>query len=105
MEFSATRRKLDSNFHLQHIDPIPSMVVRERLEDEDLRECEKAILGLVSMESRNEQLPTISAGTRGKGPKRYVQVLLLITSGFSSSDINFNIILVFLGHLRMEMTL
>lgn len=53
-----------------HIDPLPTIIVKEKLDDEDVLECQKAIYHVVGMESRNEPLPTSSAGTRGKGPKR-----------------------------------
>ncbi|XP_048741642.2 integrator complex subunit 13-like [Ostrea edulis] len=53
-----------------HIDPLPTIIVKEKLDDEDVLECQKAIYHVVGMESRNEPLPTSSAGPRGKGPKR-----------------------------------
>ena len=54
----------------QHIDPLPTIIVKEKLDDEDVLECQKAIYHVVGMETRNEPLPSSSAGPRGKGPKR-----------------------------------
>lgn len=53
-----------------HIDPLPTLIVKDTLDDEDVMECKKAIFHVVGMESRNEALPIQLAGTRGKGPKR-----------------------------------
>ena len=55
---------------LQHIDPLPSLIVKETMNDDDMLECKKAIYDVVAMESKNEALPISTAGSRGKGPKR-----------------------------------
>jgi hypothetical protein len=46
--------------------------VKEKLDDEEVLDCKKAIFHIVEMESRNEALPIIMTGSRGKGPKRYM---------------------------------
>ncbi|XP_052284030.1 integrator complex subunit 13-like isoform X16 [Dreissena polymorpha] len=56
-----------------HIDPLPSMLVKERLSDDDELECRKAIFHVVGMETRNEPLPVNLTGTRIKGNKREQQ--------------------------------
>ena len=53
-----------------HIDPLPSLIIKDNLDDEEVMECKKAIYHVVGMESRNEALPIQLSGTRGKGPKR-----------------------------------
>lgn len=60
-----------------HIDPLPALIVKEKLTEDDVLECKKAIFHVVGMESRNEPLPVVNAGARGKGTKReqqYVQM-------------------------------
>lgn len=57
----------------EQVDPLPSVMVKDQLDEEDVRECERVILRLVTMETKNEQLPNITTGTRGKGPKREEQ--------------------------------
>lgn len=56
-----------------HIDPLPTLLVKERLTEDEVLECKKAILHIVGMESRNEPLPINTAGIRGKGAKREQQ--------------------------------
>ena len=56
---------------LQHIDPLPALIVKERLTEDDVLECKKAIFHVVGMESRNEPLPVVNTGVRGKGTKRF----------------------------------
>ena len=57
--------------HSQHLDPLPSLLIKEKLTEDDVLECKKAIYHLVTIEARNEPVPVPTAGTRGKGPKRY----------------------------------
>ena len=66
---------------LQHIDPLPALIVKETLTDDDVLECKKAIFHVVGMESRNEPLPVVNTGLRGKGTKRFVypKILLVCT--------------------------
>ncbi|ELU00680.1 hypothetical protein CAPTEDRAFT_125637 [Capitella teleta] len=58
---------------LSHLDPLPSLIVNESLSEDDVKDCRRAILYLVDLESRNENLPIPNSGTRGKGPKREEQ--------------------------------
>ncbi|KAK3101422.1 hypothetical protein FSP39_003458 [Pinctada imbricata] len=53
-----------------HVDPLPNMIIKDKLDDDDVLECKKAIYHVVGMENRNEPLPITSLGSRGKGPKR-----------------------------------
>ncbi|CAH1782512.1 unnamed protein product [Owenia fusiformis] len=56
---------------LSHLDPLPSLISKETLDEDDVLECKKAIYHVVGMESRHEPLPVpASGGTRGKGTKR-----------------------------------
>ncbi|XP_013388456.1 integrator complex subunit 13 isoform X2 [Lingula anatina] len=55
---------------VSHLDPLPSLIMKEALEEEEVLECKKAIYHVVGMESRNDPLPVPTLGTRGKGPKR-----------------------------------
>lgn len=60
-----------------HIDPLPALIVKEKLTEDDVLECKKAIFHVIGMESRNEPLPIVNPGARGKGTKReqqYVQM-------------------------------
>ena len=62
---------------LQHIEPLHTTIVKEKLDDEDVLECQKVIYHVMKMETMNENLPVPSqgGGTRGKGPKRYHRAL------------------------------
>ncbi|XP_074646913.1 integrator complex subunit 13-like [Tubulanus polymorphus] len=78
---------------ISHLDPLPSFITKERLEDDDVIECKKAIYHLVGTESRNEALPVATVGARGKGPKRdeqyrqmWSELEQLIRSHAESSD-------------------
>ncbi|XP_078678571.1 integrator complex subunit 13-like isoform X1 [Branchiostoma floridae x Branchiostoma belcheri] len=53
-----------------HIDPLPTLITKAALTEDDVLECQKSIYHLVGMESRSEPLPIPAMGTRGKGPKR-----------------------------------
>ena len=46
--------------------------MKEKLDEDDVMECRKAIFNILGMESRNEAFPTTVTGSRGKGPKRSV---------------------------------
>ena len=52
--------------------------MKETLTDDDVLECKKAIFHVVGMESRNEPLPVVNTGLRGKGTKRYVYPNMLL---------------------------
>lgn len=51
--------------------PLASVIVKESLTEDDVLNCQKTIYNLVDMERKNDPLPISTAGTRGKGPKRY----------------------------------
>lgn len=53
-----------------HIDPLPTLLVKEQLTEDEVIDCKKAIYHIVGMESRSEPLPINTAGIRGKGAKR-----------------------------------
>ncbi len=56
---------------LQHLDPLPTLLLKDALTEDEVLECKKSIYHLVGMESRNEPLPVPTAGgNRSKGPKR-----------------------------------
>lgn len=44
--------------------------MKEKLTEDDVLECKKAIFHVIGMESRNEPLPIVNPGARGKGTKR-----------------------------------
>ena len=54
----------------QLINPLPSLIVKEKLDDSEVLECKKAIYRVLSIETRNESLPVPTSGLRGKGGKR-----------------------------------
>lgn len=56
-----------------HIEPLPLLLVKERLTEDEVLECKKAIYHVTGMESRNEALPVNMTGSRGKGSKREQQ--------------------------------
>ena len=58
------------DFSLKVIHPLPSLIVKEKLDDSEVLECKKAIYRVLSMETRNENLPIPASGVRGKGGKR-----------------------------------
>ncbi|KAG1701206.1 Integrator complex subunit 13 [Nymphon striatum] len=56
------------------LQPLLSIVTKEKLTSDEVIECKKVIYKLVHMESKNDSLPFIHVpGTRGKGPKREEQ--------------------------------
>ena len=77
-----------------HFDPLPSLIVKEKLDEEDVMECRKAIYHVAGMESRNEPLPTSLTSARAKGPKREEQYrqmwseLESLVGAYSSSSAN-----------------
>ncbi|MEE6477477.1 hypothetical protein FKM82_011527 [Ascaphus truei] len=58
-------------FNMQAVVPLASVIVKESLTEEDVLNCQKTIYNLVDMERKNDPLPISTAGTRGKGPKRF----------------------------------
>jgi len=55
---------------LKIINPLPSLIVKEKLDDSEVLECKKAIYRVLSMETRNESLPVPASGVRGKSGRR-----------------------------------
>lgn len=51
------------------LDPLPTLITKEIIDEDDVLECKKVIYHLVAMESKNEALPVQASGVR-KGPKR-----------------------------------
>ncbi|XP_014678017.1 PREDICTED: protein asunder homolog [Priapulus caudatus] len=58
---------------LSNLDPLPSLITKEVLDEEDVVDCKKAIYHMVAMEQRNETLAIPMIGTRGKAHKREEQ--------------------------------
>ncbi|KAK7493936.1 hypothetical protein BaRGS_00014818, partial [Batillaria attramentaria] len=58
---------------LSSVSPLPALMVKEELTDEEVLECKKVIYNVVSMETKNEALPVPAVGSRGKGPRREEQ--------------------------------
>ncbi|XP_071784159.1 integrator complex subunit 13-like [Asterias amurensis] len=56
-----------------HLDPLPTLITKSVLTDDEVLECKKAVYHVVGMETRNEPLPVPTMGSRGKGPKREEQ--------------------------------
>ena len=67
----------DECVHLffQYIDPLPALLIKEELTDEEVVQCKQVIYNLVTLETKNESLQSPNTGQRGKGPKRYVLFL------------------------------
>ena len=55
------------------IDPLITLIIKDELSEDEIVECKKVILMLMSMEARAEPLPTAIAGQRGKAAKREEQ--------------------------------
>ncbi|XP_038061672.1 integrator complex subunit 13-like isoform X2 [Patiria miniata] len=53
-----------------HLDPLPTLITKLVLTEDEVLECKKAMYHVVGMETRNEPLPVPTMGSRGKGPKR-----------------------------------
>ncbi|CAL1548540.1 unnamed protein product [Lymnaea stagnalis] len=60
-------------FNIQDINPLPQLLLKDSMTDEEVLDCKKVILKVVGMESKNDPLPVPAAGSRGKGPKREEQ--------------------------------
>ncbi|BFZ08247.1 hypothetical protein BsWGS_11286 [Bradybaena similaris] len=60
-------------FNINNISPLPQLMLKDTLTDEETLECKKVVLRVVGMEDKNDPLPATSLGARGKGPKREEQ--------------------------------
>ena len=54
---------------VQHISPLPSLLMKRRLSHGDVLECRKVIFHVVSLESRNEPLPSLLTGGKSKAKR------------------------------------
>ncbi|EFA08805.1 protein asunder [Tribolium castaneum] len=53
-----------------YIDPLPSIITKEKITEEEVYQCRRIIFNLISLESKNESLYSLNAGQRVKGQKR-----------------------------------
>lgn len=58
---------------MQLLEPLPLLIMKETITENDVLECKKVIYRVQAMESRNDPLPVSMTGIRGKGPKREEQ--------------------------------
>lgn len=66
--------------HKQLTEPLISNMLKDELTQEEILQCKQCIYNLISMEAKNEPLPSISSSLhRGKGPKREEQYRALWT--------------------------
>ncbi|XP_033114593.1 integrator complex subunit 13-like [Anneissia japonica] len=52
-----------------HIDPLPTLIAKPVMDEEDITECKKSILHLVGIEAKGDPIP-LPPGIRGKAPKK-----------------------------------
>jgi hypothetical protein len=64
----------------QYIDPLPALLVKEEMTDEEVVQCKQVIYSLINLETKHEPLQMPNMGQRGKGPKRCVETKYLILS-------------------------
>ncbi|XP_066140597.1 integrator complex subunit 13 [Euwallacea fornicatus] len=57
----------------QYIDPLPALIVKEKLTDDEVFVCNKVIYNLIALESKMEPLHPQNIGQRVKGQKREEQ--------------------------------
>jgi hypothetical protein len=57
----------------QYIDPLPALLVKEEMTDEEVVQCKQVIYSLINLETKHEPLQMPNMGQRGKGPKRCVE--------------------------------
>lgn len=57
----------------QYFDPLPALITKEKITDEELFQCKKVIYNLISLESKMEPLHPLNTGQRMKGQKREEQ--------------------------------
>ncbi|XP_067005388.1 integrator complex subunit 13 [Anabrus simplex] len=62
-----------------YMDPLPNLLVKEELTDDEVVQCKKVIYNLIGLELKHEPLQTPSMGQRGKGPKREEQYRIMWT--------------------------
>lgn len=57
----------------QLLEPLPTLLMKETLTEDEMLECKRVIYKVQAMESRYDPLPVSMTGIRGKGPKREEQ--------------------------------
>ncbi|KAK7791139.1 hypothetical protein R5R35_008573 [Gryllus longicercus] len=60
-----------------YVDPLPSLLLKEELSDEEVVQCKQIIYNLIGLESKHEALQTPAMGQRGKGPRREEQYRIM----------------------------
>nr|XP_023015588.1 integrator complex subunit 13 [Leptinotarsa decemlineata] len=53
-----------------YFDPLPTLITKEKITDEEVFQCKKVIYNLISLESKMEPLHPLNTGQRVKGQKR-----------------------------------
>ncbi|XP_018561790.1 protein asunder [Anoplophora glabripennis] len=56
-----------------YFDPLPTLITKEKISDEEVFQCKKIIYNLISLESKMEPLHPLNTGQRMKGQKREEQ--------------------------------
>lgn len=57
-------------FILQYIDPLPSIITKDSITEEEVFQCKQIIRNLISLENKHEPLHPMNTGQRIKGQKR-----------------------------------
>ncbi|KAJ8971268.1 hypothetical protein NQ314_000789 [Rhamnusium bicolor] len=56
-----------------YFDPLPALITKDKITDEEVFQCKKVIYNLISLESKMEPLHPLNSGQRVKGQKREEQ--------------------------------
>ncbi|XP_018326429.1 integrator complex subunit 13 isoform X2 [Agrilus planipennis] len=65
-------------FNLKNcIDPLPSIITKERITEEEVVQCKQVIYNLISLEAKHESLHLPNTGQRSKGQKREEQYKIM----------------------------
>ncbi|KAF5295180.1 hypothetical protein FQR65_LT10568 [Abscondita terminalis] len=60
-----------------YIDPLPSIITKEKITDEEMVQCKQVIYNLIALESKHEPLHLANVGQRSKGQKREEQYKIM----------------------------
>ncbi|KAF2902099.1 hypothetical protein ILUMI_04087 [Ignelater luminosus] len=60
-----------------YIDPIPSIITKEKITDDEVVQCKQVIYNLISLEAKHEPLHLPNVGQRTKGQKREEQYKIM----------------------------
>ncbi|KAB0793824.1 hypothetical protein PPYR_13444 [Photinus pyralis] len=60
-----------------YIDPLPSIITKEKITDEEMVQCKQVIYNLIALESKHEPLHLANMGQRSKGQKREEQYKIM----------------------------